>query len=485
MLPWKSIIQLDRKQSLSLYLQIVQQVIHEIRNGHLSAGQKLPGTRYLADHLQVNRKTVVLAYEELAAQDWITILPSQGAFVADKLPVLTAANFQNQFFQQGGRVAGFPIPDLPELRGHCITPSGILKITDGSPDIRLAPMTSLYRHCRRIVEMGSGKKYLIYREVEGEGQLREVLAGYLRATRGLNCTSEELLITRGSQMALYLIFSVLLQSGGEVILGETNYPVVEELVKHLGGKIHYAKVDKHGIVTDQVEALCAKHPITAIYLTPHHHYPTTVTLSAERRLQLLELSEKYGFAIVEDDYDYDYHYSSGPLLPMASLDQAGTVIYVGSFTKCIAPSVRIGYLCAPKEVIIALSKVRKILDRQGDPVLERALAIMLSEGEIQAHLRKSVKVYRDRRDLFCQLLTAHFGGQISFSKPAGGMAVWCTFESDLSVDQLFNNALEKGLWLEDARQWWATSRSMRLGFASLNEKEMTIGIKAMTQVITK
>ncbi len=483
MLPWKSIIHLDREETVPLYVQMVQQIICEIRNGHLSAGQKLPGTRYLANQLKVNRKTAVLAYEELAAQDWIDILPSQGAFVANKLPLLTTASFQNQFFQKAGYRAGFPIPELPELRGHQGTPTGILKITDGSPDIRLAPMKSLYRHCRRLVEMSSGKKYLTYREVEGEGQLREVLSEYLKSTRGLNCQPEELLITRGSQMALYLIFSVLLRNGGEVILGQTTYPVVEELVRHLGGKIHYVPVDQHGLVTEEIKRLCASKNITAIYLTPHHHYPTTVTLCAERRLQLLELSRQHRFAIVEDDYDYDYHYSSGPLLPMASLDQHGTVIYIGSFTKCIAPSVRIGYLRAPLEMVQALSKLRKILDRQGDPVLERALSIMLAEGEVQAHLRKSVKIYRARRDRFCELLTTYFGDQISFTKPAGGMAVWCTFKSILSSDELVHRAQQQGLWLEDARQWWDESKSMRLGFASLNEKEMSAGIKAMAQVI--
>ncbi|GJM32708.1 MAG: GntR family transcriptional regulator [Saprospiraceae bacterium] len=484
MLPWKSIIQLQRQEGTPLYLQIVHTIIREVRNGHLTPGQKLPGTRYLADQLELNRKTVVLAYEELMAQDWIQILPSKGAFVADKLPVLTTAFFQNPYLQESRRSPGFSIPEIPALLGHHHPPPGLLKITDGSPDIRLAPMQSLYRHCRRIVEMGSGKKYLAYREVEGEGQLRNVLTTYLIATRGLNCTEEELLITRGSQMGLFLIFTLLLRSGGNVIVGETTYPVVEELVQYLGGKVLRVKVDQEGMVTEEVEALCAKHPITAIYLTPHHHYPTTVTLCAERRLRLLELSKRYRFAIVEDDYDYDYHYSSSPLLPLASLDNAGTVIYLGSFTKCIAPSVRIGYLIAPRKMIVALSNIRKIVDRQGDPVMERALSIMLSEGEVQAHIRKSVKIYRQRRDIFCQLLKKYFKDKIAFTKPSGGMAVWCTFQSDLPVDTFFTVAQKQGIWLEDARQWWSESRSMRLGFASLNEAEMEFGVKAMANILT-
>ena len=209
-----------------------------------------------------------------------------------------------------------------------------------------------------------------------------------------------------------------------------------------------------------------------------------MALSAERRVRLLQLAQQHQFAIIEDDYDYDFHYASSPLLPLASLDTHGTVVYVGSFTKCIAPGIRIGYVVAPENVIQSMATYRRTVDRQGDPVLEHALAGWIEDGELTRHLKKSVKVYRQRRDFFVRLLREQLGDFVRFQPPAGGMAVWTTFSPTVDLLALEAYARRQGIWLDDVRRW-QTYRALRLGFASLNEEEMRRGVGVLRDGIQR
>jgi len=213
--------------------------------------------------------------------------------------------------------------------------------------------------------------------------------------------------------------------------------------------------------------------VKAVYITPHHHFPTTVTLSAERRLHLLELSHKYKFAIIEDDYDYDFHYNSGPILPLASFDQHGSVVYMGSFSKLLAPGIRVGYLVAPRNLVSALCRARRYIDRQGDFVMERALAQLIAEGDFQRHLKKSLRAYRIRRDLFCGELAKKCNEHISFQIPEGGMVVWSKFHPNINLKKLQQYLISKQVILDVDREILKNHHATRLGFASLNEPEIT------------
>lgn len=284
-------------------------------------------------------------------------------------------------------------------------------------------------------------------------------------------------------MAIYLILSALLQKGDHVLVGESNYPVVNDVIQQLGGEVLTVPVDDKGIDVEAIEELCKKTPFRALYLTPHHHYPTTVTLSAERRIRLLRLAEQYRFAIIEDDYDYDFHYASSPLLPMASLDRHGVVVYIGSFSKLIAPAVRVGYLVAPVRMIDVLAKVRKIVDRQGDFVMERAIAEMIRSGELNRHLKKALKTYRERRDYFCELLEKELGEWVFFRRPDGGMAVWVTFSPHINLETLAQVLIPKGIILNLHENWLAGENGLRMGFASLTKAEMAHGLRVIRETI--
>jgi len=265
----------------------------------------------------------------------------------------------------------------------------------------------------------------------------------------------------------------VLDPGDDIIVGEPGYSGANLTFRQLGGKINFVPVDEEGLDISAVEKLCRKKRIRMVYVIPHHHNPTTVTLTPERRIRLLELSVKYKFAIIEDDYDYDFHYASKPMMPMASLHRHGSVIYIGTLTKTLAPAVRIGFLIGPENFIRHATWLRKALDMQGDSLMENAIASLYKDGTITSHIKRSVKLYRERRDHFCTLLVEELGGHVAFKVPDGGMSVWTKFlRADMA--KVSKKAYARGLIIKDGKEYDTDAQqynSVRLGFASLNFKE--------------
>ncbi len=205
--------------------------------------------------------------------------------------------------------------------------------------------------------MGNPYVKLGYGDTKGSAWLRQELSVYLNETRGLKITADNILITRGTIMGLYLVSTGLLQSGDNVVVGELGWGGANMNFLQSGSNVLKVPVDEHGLVVEALEQLCKNQSVRLVYVTSHHHYPTTVALRADRRLKLLQLAEVHGFIIFEDDYDYDFHYLSKPLLPLASADRAGMVLYCGSFTKTISPAFRVGYLVGPENVITAFGPI--------------------------------------------------------------------------------------------------------------------------------
>lgn len=211
-------------------------------------------------------------------------------------------------------------------------------------------------------------------------------------------------------MALYLASRLLFTPQEYVLVGETNYIAADLTFQYVGARLLRVPVDNDGLCTEMVERLCGTYAIKAVFITSHHHHPTTVTLSAQRRLHLLNLAQTYGFAIIEDHYDYDFHYDHAPIFPLASHDGNGNVIYIGSVCKTVAPVYRVGYLVAPEDFVNQCTKLRRLIDRQGDALLEMTFARFIQNGDLNRHIRKVLKIYHHRRNLFCSLLKHNLGG---------------------------------------------------------------------------
>lgn len=482
--PYESFILINRSSEISIYMQISNQLINAIQRGFLPFGIKLPGTRALSIILQVHRNTIVAAYEELFAQGWVESLPNKGTFVIGKNQ---EKPFQIKDFEKNN------LEHYPKSTGFSFKTSNILDnpfeysnceyiFNDGVPDIRL---TQIDHHSRIYSSILKRKAHKIgqYNQ-DGSEFFKKNLSQFLNLSRGLPISKNNLLITRSTEMSIYIVSEILLSAGDVVLVGELSYFSVNMIFQKAGVKIQPISIDEEGINVEEVREACKKQKIRMLYLTPHHHYPTTVTLSAKRRLELLNLANEFGFIILEDDYDYDFHYDKSPILPLASADTNGMVIYIGSFGKSLVPGFRTGFIVAPENLMIEMRKYLGIIDRQGDVLMEHVLGEMIAEGEINRYLKKSLKIYQERRDYFVSLLEQNLGEYIDFQKPSGGLAVWMKWKIPVNLMQLSRNCAQNNLFIPKTLLYQNKNlTAMRLGFGNLNLTEMDKSIEILSENI--
>jgi GntR family transcriptional regulator/MocR family aminotransferase len=241
-------------------------------------------------------------------------------------------------------------------------------------------------------------------------------------------------------------------------------------------------MDDEGIRLEPLERLARAGGLRVVHVTPHHQYPTTVMLSAARRLRLLDLARTCRFAVIEEDVDHEFHYDGRPVLPLASADTAGVVAYVGTFSKVLAPGLRIGYVVAPPALLARLAAHRLHLDVQGDRVLEYALAQLIEEGEIQRHVRRARREYAARRELLADALRKTLGGALSFTVPAGGIGLWVRAADGLDIEMWAACARQRGVIIPTAASF-SQDRKVRpyarLGFGSLDRDELLEGVRRL------
>ncbi|MGI4873064.1 MAG: PLP-dependent aminotransferase family protein [Janthinobacterium lividum] len=484
MLPYQTLLRLDRSAATPLAQQLSAALIGLLQQGLVPAGTRLPGTRTLAGLLHVHRETVATAFEELAAQGWLDIQPARAAVVSRHLPEVKAQPLAPVPAGIAAQ-AGFTFPRGAATSAPTRPPA--LTLDEGSPDGRLAPLVALARNYRRASQhLAPPAARLGYGDPNGALRLRQQLAHYLRATRGVPAQPEHIFTTRGSIMGVQLLAQLVLAPGDVVVVAERSYQAAEAIFEQAGARLHRVGLDTQGLVVNEVAALCQRQRVRLLYLTPHHHFPTTVTLSAPRRMQLLALAEAHDFIILEDDYDFDYHYDGSPILPLASADRHGRVLYVGSLSKALAPALRLGYVVAPPDVIAALSPLRRLIDRQGDVLLEEAVAELLAEGEFTRHLKRARRHYHQRRDLACQVLREELAAWLTFTVPAGGLAIWGQFQPVVKLPQLVVYCRQLGLGMSDGTRYGGegvSDGSLRLGFASLTPEEWTRSISLLKQAL--
>jgi len=487
MLPYKTILKLDQDSRVPKYLQITNEFIKHISSGIIAPGLKLPGTRQLSESLGVNRRTVIAALDELAAQGWVVVQANKGCYVKEELPYIKPKLLAQEPMKEKEK-SGFNLftKSSPEPAPTAIAYDYVLN--DGYPDVRLAPLKDLAKNYSYIMSTSLSNSLMTYRQAFlGDEVLRHELVKYLAETRSIHVDIDNIMLTRGSLMAFHVLFKTILTDKlNEVVVGYPGWNEGHEAIKLAGGQLNYVGVDKEGMRVEEVETLCLQKKIRAVFVVSHHHYPTTVSLSASRRMDLLRLAQKYGFAIIEDDYDYDFHYSSAPILPIASTDYHGDVAYVGSFSKTIAPTLRLGFIVAPKDLIRASSKVSKFIDSFGNIALERSVAMLFKDGLVRRHLRKALTTYRERRDHFCHLLNTELGNELQFDIPEGGLAVWTQLDDRIQLQNLIAKGRSKHIKIPNELGFNNSpfeSNALRIGFASMNLKEQEEFVVALKGVV--
>ncbi|QYM72350.1 PLP-dependent aminotransferase family protein [Pseudochrobactrum sp. Wa41.01b-1] len=467
-------IEVSAREREPIFLALARSIIGEIERGRLKPGAALPGTRSLAQTLKLNRNTVDAAYHELTMQGWLSAEPSRGTFVSHDLPDVSGSGKTTPAGKQ-------PSPVNSNL------PLFTLKFSDGAPDARLLPTTAFAQAFRRALTSTNFTHGGSYSDPAGNKSLRENLSAYLNVERGLVATEKDILITRGSQMALFLAAKAIIEPGTKIAVEQPGYPLAWSAFRAAGAEICGIAVDEGGIDVDALEALARQDPqLKAVYLTPHHQYPTTVTLGAARRLRLFDIAQRYGLVIIEDDYDNEYRYDGRPVLPLtARSGKELPVIYLGSLSKVLAPGIRIGYAVAPADILKRMIRHREAIDRQGDLPLELALSDLLADGTIKRHARKARRIYHARRDFLAGQLQNLLGDDGQFSLPAGGLAIWFRLNQGFCAQTWSENAARSGLSVLPGAHFELdksrATQAFRIGFANSSEAELA----RMVQILAR
>lgn len=482
---WRPLLKLDGPETQASYRKIVDGLVAAIRDGRLTPGTLLPGTREMAQLLDVNRKTVILAYEEAVTKGWLISEPRRGTFVNAQLPSMPVPRSEPQTFalalQEHPRVAYFTPSD--EVRALHHRP-GALFIDNGGCDHRLLPQAVLHRYYRNALRSSFTSNSVRHGSEQSSHNLRSALAEMLRNNRGLAVGAEHICLTQGTQMSLYLTASALLVPGDVVLVERLSYPPAWEIFRQLGARLVTVDLDSEGCRVDQIDELCRLHKVRMIFVTPHHQFPTTVSLRAGRRQQLLALAKRHDFCVIEEDYDHEYHFDGRPYLPLASDRAQRHVIYIGSLSKSLGATFRCSYVVAPAHVIEVLNRNATLILGQSDAVMQQMLADLINNGELKKHLRRASKEYLGRRETLQQCLVDAFGERISVQEPEGGLALWVRFEDEINVDQLVEKAWGHHLIVRKGRLFSPEDEpenALRMGFAALNRDEIHQAIQRLAQ----
>lgn len=466
------------------YRQIVAQLRAAIDGGTLAPGTRLPPTRALAASLGVSRITAVGAYEQLIAEGYLVGRVGAGTRVADIPPRPPArptarpagAAAAPRLAPFGAALAAAPLA-LPFDHG----PPRLFR--PNIPDLRLFPARLWARLIARQLREGD-PGLLGYGDPAGLPTLRAAVAQYLATFRGVYCTPEQVLITGGSQGAIALLARALLAPGDTVWMEHPGYPDTAALLRASGMRLVAVPVDDDGLRVEVGARLAPRARLA--YVTPGHQMPTGAALGQERGVALLDWAERAGAWVLEDDYDGEYRYDGPPRPALQRLDQAGRVLYLGTFSKTLAPALRLGYLIVPPPLVEPLTRAQTLLVRQLPTLEQAALAAFIAEGHLARHIRRTREQYGRRRAALVAALGAAFGERVSIGGTAGGLHLVVWLSTPASLERVAAAARQAGIELRTTAEY-ATEGALRpgliLGFALAEPDELRAGVERLRAAI--
>lgn len=477
-IPYNRLIQIEKKSSTPIYMQLANQLSNAIQRGIIPIGTKFPGTRKLAELLNINRNTVVAGFEELITQGWIKSIPNKGSF---------AQNAQHQLTISAKKI------NYNNTTGYSFVKSNLFDdnlqehkckyyFTDGTPDIRLV----LTEQTAQLFSANLKRKKKIAHfdpaYNHANNTYKKQLVNYLNLTRNIQISTDNLLTTNSEKTAIYLIAKLLLLPNDFVIVGEYSYYEANMIIQSTGATICKIPVDKDGMDVQALEKACQQQTIRMVYLNTNNHYPTTHSLSIQRRMKLLQLAEKYGFIILEDDSFFDFYYQNNPNLPLISNDANGMVIYVSSIGKILSTDFANGVVVAPVNLIAELKKMNQLIGMNMSYFSEQTLSELIEEGLLFRHQKKVNAIYYQRQLFFSKILKQYFEDKITFSLPEGDLALWIVFHFPVNLMRVRALCMLNDLYIPTTLLYQNKEISaLRLGFAHLTEEEIEICVSILYQ----
>ena len=467
---------LERSSAVPLHRQLYEQWRTGILTGRFRRGERVPSTRELAVTLAVSRSTVTECYEQLIAEGYLNAAHGSGTFVCRELPGSALRPGRARVLSDG---AEMPIrlsrygAGLHDDFLYPATPPGFIRFTHWRPDLDHFPF-ALWRKLLMRSLRGAAPELFDYAERSaGYQPLRREIATYVARSRAVRCTPEQVVIVNGSQQGLDLCVRLLLEAGDDVAFEDPGYQGAHRIFQAYGTRLRPARIDSDGIV---IGDLARKARV--IYVTPSHQFPTGVSMSLARRLELIEWARGHSAVIIEDDYDSEYRYRGAPLPSLQGLADGVPVIYIGTFSKVMFPGLRIGYVIAPPQLVEPLRRAKWLADRQTSVLEQAALTDFIRDGHLERHIRRMRRLYGRRREMLVESLVRHFGDKARVRGDAAGMHLMVRFEQDDIVER----AAGGKVLLMSASGYYLTkpqASEFIFGFSSIGERAIREGVKRL------
>ena len=477
---------LNSHSAQPLYRQIHSYLRQSILSGSLPPDTRLPATRQLAKDLGVSRITVENAYADLLADGLISTQVGSGTFVLPPYPMdfPTASHGPWPLWQQD---FGELPPDRPmiDVHTHSRTHPHPISFAGGTGDPSLFPIEE-FRKTMALIMRQAPHSSLEYGDACGYLELRTAIA-HILASQGIAVSPANVLITAGSQQAIALVLQVLLKSGDVILVESPTYGKAIELFRALNLRVISIPIDKDGMQTELLEGVLQAYHPKLIYTIPNFQNPSGASMSGRRRRELVSLASRYNIPILEDDFVGDLRYDGSAQPALKSLDTAGGVIYISTFSKMLMPGLRIGFAVAEGPVYAALVKRKQVQDLATSNLIQHALEAYVSIGRYQAHLRRSCQVYRKRRDAMAHAI-ARYLPQIDVDVPQGGLFMWLRLPQKLAATELLPLAWKEGVDFALGGNYCADgsgSNCLRLNFAELSVEEIEEGIKRLGVALSR
>ena len=477
-------------QLLDLHQRIQRALRELILEGALGPGLKLPATRGLATSLGVARDTVENAYVQLHRDGFIVRREGAGSYVSETLGNELRGAARRRIKAQEVKSSHAPASTGLSQRGRMILDSGgvndqqvVKPFATGLPETRTFP-TGVWERLQRQVMKDYRATVLLHGDPQGAEPLRKAIATYLNLERGAKCSAGQILVLSSTRQALFLCAQLLVDAGKPILLENPGYYGARKAFETAQTRVLPIDVDELGIRTDLLYA--DRSGAHCVYVTPSHQYPTGVTLTLERRLELINWAAEKGKWIIEDDYDSEFHYDGQPTACVQGLDKYQRTLYIGTFSKTLAPGLRLGYIVLPRELVKAFTCARSIMDGHTPQILQLTLARFMEDGHYNAHVRSMRKLYAERRSVMLDAIGKHLNGIVTALPPPGGLQIACLLNPGRSEEKTIRQAASAGIQLAGLSRLYAGEQKKQgwlLGYSSLTAHEIEVAMQRLARAL--
>jgi DNA-binding transcriptional MocR family regulator len=468
----------DREAKKAIYKQLAEYIEEGIVNGTFPLDKPLPSERHLAKEFNINRSTVVAAYDELESNGLIERNRGSGTTISKDIWGITRKRIPswNRYVEAGSFLPNLPVTQRIRQK---TAEDKLINLASGELSEDLFPMKSL----REITSTRSFIGSLGYDHPQGYKILRQTITNHVKQFRKIETNSSSILITSGAQQALFLVVQCLLNPGDSVAIEDPSYAYNLPIFKSAGVKTYLLPVDHNGVNPTDIIELHKKHRIRMLFLNPTYQNPTGTNLSLERRKTILDISSELGIPVIEDDPYSLTSFNGETVSTLKSLDENGNVLYISSLSKIVASGLRIGWIIGPKPVIERLSDAKQQIDFGHSGFTQWIANDFLEAEKFHLHIKNLVKQLEKRKNQIVKSLQFYLTDQVEFNQPQGGIHIWCKLKKEINEVQLLEESIKRGVIFAPGSTMGSKKGFVRFTFAREDEKSIDEGIKRFSKAL--